>query len=148
MCNFCSAFCFNPWVSNKRPSKNDKSIKFDQIKLILRAFLVFCGPQQLFSYTLWSAEHFFSRMWPSNQFEFETPVLTRPNIYILRFFLLLVTRSIVISMFHHISNMLRPNYYRPYILGLTMGPRLFSFKPSFLDCLPTSHHIQTAHLSP
>jgi hypothetical protein len=40
-------------------------------KLILRAFLVFCGPQKPFSCKL-PAEHFFSRMWPSNQFEFET----------------------------------------------------------------------------
>jgi hypothetical protein len=53
-------------------SKHDKSLKFDQIKLYLRAFLAFCGPQKLFSYKLGPAEHFFSRMWPSNQFEFET----------------------------------------------------------------------------
>jgi hypothetical protein len=54
-------------------SKNDKSIKFDQIRLIFRGFLVYCGPQKLFSYKLRPAEHFFSRMWPSDQFEFETP---------------------------------------------------------------------------
>ena len=29
-------------------SKNNKNIKFDQIKLILRAFLVNCGPKKLF----------------------------------------------------------------------------------------------------
>ncbi len=56
-------------------SKNDKSIKFDQILLILRAFLVNCGPQKLFSYKLRPVEHSFSRMWPSDQFEFETPGL-------------------------------------------------------------------------
>jgi hypothetical protein len=59
----------------RTPQKNDKSIKFDQIKLILRAFLVNFGPQKLFSYKLRPAEHFFSRMWPSDQFEFETPAL-------------------------------------------------------------------------
>ncbi len=38
-------------------SKIDKIIYFDQIYLNLRAFLVNCGPQKLFSYKLRPAEH-------------------------------------------------------------------------------------------
>ncbi len=59
----------------RAPQKNDKSIKFEKIWFSLMAFLVNCGPQKLISYVLWYAEHFFSRMWPMDQFEFETPGL-------------------------------------------------------------------------
>ncbi len=55
--------------------KNDKSIKFDQIYLILTAFLVNCGLEKLVSFKLRPAKHFFSKMWFSDQFEFETPDL-------------------------------------------------------------------------
>ncbi len=63
----------------RTPQKNAKSIMFDQIKPIFRAFLVYCGPQKLFSYKLRPAEHFISRMWPSYQFEFETPGIQSPQ---------------------------------------------------------------------
>ncbi len=65
-----------PWDAFVRPantSKNAKSIKFDKIQLIFRAFPVYCGPQKLFPCKLRPAEHCFARIWPSNQFEFETP---------------------------------------------------------------------------
>jgi hypothetical protein len=70
------------FVRPANTSKNEKSIKFDQIYLILRAFLVFCGPQKLFSYKLRHAEHFSSSIWPSNQFEFETPGLDHQEMCI------------------------------------------------------------------
>jgi hypothetical protein len=53
-------------------SKNNKSVKFDQILYILRAFLVNCSPHKLFLNKLQSTEHFFSGMWPSHKFEFQT----------------------------------------------------------------------------
>ncbi len=68
------------FVRPRNTSKNAKSIMFDQIKLILRAFLVYCGPQKLFSYKLRPADHSISRMWPSDQFEFETPVLDSVSV--------------------------------------------------------------------
>jgi hypothetical protein len=51
-----------------------KITNFGQILLILRAFLVLQPAKAFFSYKLGSTEHFFE-MWPSNRFEFETPVL-------------------------------------------------------------------------
>ncbi len=68
---------FGPLDAFVRPaniSKIGKIISFDQIKLILSAFLVICGPQKLVS-KLRPAEHFFCGMWPSDKFEFETPDL-------------------------------------------------------------------------
>ncbi len=47
------------FVRPANTSKNDKSVKFDQIWLILRAFLVNCGPQKLSSYEQRPTEHFF-----------------------------------------------------------------------------------------
>ncbi len=55
--------------------KHDKIINFDQIQFILRAILVNCGPQNLFSKKLWPAENFFFGMWPSDEFQYETPAL-------------------------------------------------------------------------
>ncbi len=54
-------------------SKTENIVNFDQIQLILRAFLVNCGPQELFSDKLRPAKHCFFGMWPSHKFEFETP---------------------------------------------------------------------------
>ncbi len=55
--------------------KIEKIISFVQIKLILSAFLVICGPEKLVSNKLRPAEHFFCGLWPSDKFEFETPGL-------------------------------------------------------------------------
>jgi hypothetical protein len=41
-------------------SKTDKMIKFEQIQLIFRAFLVICCPHKLFSIQLRHMKHFFS----------------------------------------------------------------------------------------
>jgi hypothetical protein len=56
-------------------SINDKSIKFDQILLIFRAFPVNCGSQKIFNYEVRPAEHFLSGKWPFDKFQFETPAL-------------------------------------------------------------------------
>ncbi len=63
------------FVRPANTSKNDKSIKLNLIQLTLRAFLVNCCPQNLFSYKLRRSGHFSTRIWPSDQFEFETPGL-------------------------------------------------------------------------
>ncbi len=55
--------------------KTVKIINFNQIWLILRAFLVNWGTQKLFSNKLRLAEHFFFRIWPFDKFEFETLAL-------------------------------------------------------------------------
>jgi hypothetical protein len=56
-------------------SKTDKIIKVDTILLMMRAFLVNCGPQKLFFNKQQPTEHFFFVMWPSYEYEFETPAL-------------------------------------------------------------------------
>jgi hypothetical protein len=58
-----------------RPVNISKSKIFDLINVILRTFLVNCGPQKLFSSKLWPAEPSFFGMFPSNKFEFVTPAL-------------------------------------------------------------------------
>jgi hypothetical protein len=55
--------------------KNWEYCKFWSNLAYLRAFLVNCGPQELFTDKLRPAKHFFFGMWPSHKFEFETPGL-------------------------------------------------------------------------
>ncbi len=82
---------FKPGVSNTRtagpylayqmylcgPRKSQNLIKLQiliKFGIYLKlAFLAICGPHKLFSIKLRPAEHFFFRMWPSNQFEFCDP---------------------------------------------------------------------------
>ncbi len=70
---------FGPPAAFVRPgnlSKTDKINFFEQSWVTFRAFLVICVSQKLSLIKLWPAEHFFFRMWPFDQFEFETPALT------------------------------------------------------------------------
>ncbi len=55
--------------------KDDKIIVVDQILLILRSFLVNCRQQKLIFLKMRPEELFFFGMWPSDKFEFETPVV-------------------------------------------------------------------------
>jgi hypothetical protein len=47
--------------------KTDKMQKFSSCLAYFQGFYVNCGPQKLFSPKLLPAEHFFFKMWPSDQ---------------------------------------------------------------------------------
>jgi hypothetical protein len=54
-------------------SKNAKGIKFNLA--YFESFACKLRPAKAFLYKLWLTEHFFPRIWRSDQFEFETPAL-------------------------------------------------------------------------
>ncbi len=74
-----------PPVAFARPanmSKTDKIQNFDQIWPILRAFLINCGPQKIFSIKLWPTEHFSLECGPLIHLSLKPqPVLIRTKNY-------------------------------------------------------------------
>ncbi len=83
----------NAFVRPASISKTENIINFGQIQLIFGNFSCKLWLARAFSDKLRPAKHFFFGMWPSHEFEFETPALTYTHVPIGRSQLYSLIRS-------------------------------------------------------